>query len=218
MKFKLNRQSYLTVCLTIALAAGLPSFSLAESYNYDTVGRLVKVSYDDGSSISYTYDANGSRLSSTPSVVANSLPVANNDSATTPYNTAVVISVLANDTDNDGTLDASTLTLGTQPANGAATVNNTNGDITYTPTSGYSGNDSFTYQVSDDVGGQSNMATVSVTIQAQVVVVDDVNTSSGGGGSFGILILILFIRTVQGLLGHADVRTTQIYTHVLNRK
>jgi site-specific recombinase XerD len=25
------------------------------------------------------------------------------------------------------------------------------------------------------------------------------------------------IRTVQGLLGHADVRTTMIYTHVLNR-
>ena len=25
------------------------------------------------------------------------------------------------------------------------------------------------------------------------------------------------IRTVQDLLGHADVRTTMIYTHVLNR-
>ena len=31
----------------------------AERYEYDRAGRLIKVTYDDGSSIAYTYDANG---------------------------------------------------------------------------------------------------------------------------------------------------------------
>lgn len=35
----------------------------AESYRYDAAGRLIAVSYDDGSSISYSYDANGNLLS-----------------------------------------------------------------------------------------------------------------------------------------------------------
>ncbi len=48
--------------LCVLLAQGS---ALAESYSYDPAGRLVGVVYDDGSSISYQYDANGSRLART---------------------------------------------------------------------------------------------------------------------------------------------------------
>jgi YD repeat-containing protein len=33
------------------------------SYSYDALGRLVQVTYDDGTTTTYTYDANGNRIS-----------------------------------------------------------------------------------------------------------------------------------------------------------
>jgi len=38
------------------------TFGHAEVYSYDAIGRLVSVTYDDGSRISYTYAQNGNRL------------------------------------------------------------------------------------------------------------------------------------------------------------
>jgi hypothetical protein len=40
--------------------------------------------------------------------------------------------------------------------------------ITYTPATGFSGSDSFTYTISDDLGAQSSPATVSVTVTPQL--------------------------------------------------
>lgn len=37
----------------------VPTLNYAENYTYDTAGRLTSVTYDDGSSITYTYDAAG---------------------------------------------------------------------------------------------------------------------------------------------------------------
>jgi len=42
----------------------------AETYTYDTAGRLTGVSYDDGTAIAYSYDANGNRLARTVTVNA----------------------------------------------------------------------------------------------------------------------------------------------------
>jgi hypothetical protein len=91
-------------------------------------------------------------------------PAANADSATTPVNTPVPITVLANDSDSDGTLVPSTVTVVGAPAHGGTSVNTTTGVITYTPASGFTGPDSFTYTVNDDDGATSNAATVSVTV------------------------------------------------------
>jgi len=48
--------------MLIVMAFGFQANAPAESYRYDVVGRLIRVAYDDGSSISYTYDNNGNLL------------------------------------------------------------------------------------------------------------------------------------------------------------
>ncbi len=44
------------------MAFGFQANAPAESYRYDVAGRLIRVAYDDGSGISYTYDNNGNIL------------------------------------------------------------------------------------------------------------------------------------------------------------
>lgn len=95
----------------------------------------------------------------------NDPPVAANDSATTAYQTSVTVSVLANDTDPEGA--PLSIASVTQPANGTA-VANANSTITYTPNTGFSGSDTFTYIASDGVN-ESNAATVTITVRPAVV-------------------------------------------------
>jgi parallel beta-helix repeat protein len=90
----------------------------------------------------------------------NRAPVAGDDTATTALDTAVTLSVLANDSDSDG--DALTVTGTTTPAHGSATAN-ANNTVTYTPAAGYSGPDSFSYTISDGHGG-TDTGLVSLTV------------------------------------------------------
>jgi large repetitive protein len=92
-------------------------------------------------------------------------PVANDDSAGTPEDTAVVIPVVANDTDIDGNLDPSTVTIAAGPTHGGVTVNPVTGAITYSPAANYNGADSFTYQVCDTTA-LCDTATVTLTVSS----------------------------------------------------
>jgi Ca2+-binding RTX toxin-like protein len=98
-----------------------------------------------------------------PDEPSNQPPVAENDQVNTAFETAVIIAVLANDSDPDGSLDPATVTITTEPNRGTVQVN-PNGTITYTPNPGESGEDSFTYTVADDQGAVSDPATVIVSI------------------------------------------------------
>jgi len=78
-----NRHRSTRVPATLAIVAGLLLWSAtaraAETYTYDTMGRLTGVAYQDGSEIQYTYDANGNILSvvtsSTGAVDGSSAPL-----------------------------------------------------------------------------------------------------------------------------------------------
>jgi|GEM_PF-2182431 len=93
----------------------------------------------------------------------NDPPTAVDDVATTVANTSRIINVIANDTDIDGTINAGSIVIGTQPLNGSATAN-PNGTVTYTPTAGFTGTNTFTYNVKDNGNAVSNNATVTVNV------------------------------------------------------
>ena len=98
--------------------------------------------------------------------VDNMPPVASDDQGTTPQGTPLDIDVLANDDDPDGwaDLDPASVSVTGGPGHGQTSVNPATGVVTYTPDPGYSGPDSFTYEVCDQVA-QCDSATVDVTVQ-----------------------------------------------------
>mgnify|MGYP000247609416 CR=1 FL=1 len=110
-------------------------------------------------------------------------PVAVNDEVSTDEDVAIDIDVLANDTDPDGDIDPTTVTITSQPDHGSVSVDPVTGVVTYTPDQDYNGPDSFAYTVDDATGTTSNAATVSITVDPladpPVAVNDEVSTDEG---------------------------------------
>jgi len=94
------------------------------------------------------------------------LPVATDDSAETTEREATTTAVLANDTDADGALDASTVQIRRTPGHGTVRVDEATGEVTYTPEPGFTGTDEYTYTVTDQDGWTSGEATVTITVEA----------------------------------------------------
>ena len=115
---------------------------------------------------SFTYRVSDGELDSgvaTVTIVFNAVPIAENDTVQTILNVPATINVLANDNDAEGMLDPTTVTIVKKPLRGAAKAT-ASGQVIYTPTVGYVGNDSFTYTVKDNYGVVSNVATVSISV------------------------------------------------------
>jgi cell migration-inducing and hyaluronan-binding protein len=112
-------------------------------------------------------DAKGAKVHKVLNVVvtAPKRPVAHDDFASTQEGEAVTIAVLKNDTDPEGSLVASSVTIVKGPQHGAAKTN-PDGTVRYQPGSGFSGSDSFSYTVADKRGLVSNEAMVTVGVSA----------------------------------------------------
>ena len=83
----------------------------------------------------------------------------------TTLNATAAGGVLA--TDYDANDDPLTAVLVTGPSNAQSFTLNADGSFDYTPTAGFSGTDTFTYQANDGTGN-SNVATVTITVEAVV--------------------------------------------------
>ncbi len=94
----------------------------------------------------------------------NSDPDAQDDTATTGQDTAVIIDVLDNDSDPDG--DPLTVTEATSP-DGTVTING-DGTITFDPTPGFNGETTVDYTVSDGNGG-TDSAVVTLMVRDGIV-------------------------------------------------
>ncbi len=105
----------------------------------------------------------------------NTAPNACNDAATTDYNTAVTVRVLANDYDYNGDWLRVTSVGAT---NDGAVVLNADGTVTFTPDPGFVGTTTFTYTITDGRGGYDT-ATVTINVCAP----DSDGIVSGTAGS-----------------------------------
>jgi uncharacterized repeat protein (TIGR02543 family) len=119
---------------------------------------------------SFNFKANNgvdSNISTVSISVLTGAPIASGQSVTIPFNTPTAVTLSATGT---GTLSYSVVA---QPAHG--TLSTVSGAlVTYTPTAGYAGTDSFTFKANN--GLDSNIATVSLTVNGDLTW----NTASGG--------------------------------------
>ncbi len=116
-------------------------------------------------------------------------PVAVDDAASVTAGLSTIINVPANDTDADGNLDVSSVTIvaGLGPSHGSVAVSPT-GQVTYSVDAGFAGADAFTYSICDTTGlCDTAIVTITVTAVPAVpavapaapVAVDDARTIPG---------------------------------------
>jgi len=92
----------------------------------------------------------------------NQIPTAVSDIAETSDGAAIVIDLTANDSDFNGNMDPTAVTITQTPEKGSL-VNNGDGTVTYTPGEGtVQTGDSFNYTVGDTCGAISNVASCQV--------------------------------------------------------
>ncbi|WP_457287977.1 Ig-like domain-containing protein [Pedobacter sp. UYP24] len=118
--------------------------------------------YTGSDSFTYTIKDNyGAESNIATVVIGVSLkPIGFNDNANTITNAPITINVLANDPDKNG----ATVISDTSPSHGSIIINN-DGTIVYTPATGFSGRDVFTYKLKNSGNIESDPITVTVSVK-----------------------------------------------------
>jgi YD repeat-containing protein len=153
----------------------------AASYTASSVRYTSAPNFTGSDSFTYTVADPLGQTSQGTIFVANltaNPPVANNVTTSTGENVAAVITPLTQDTDPLG-YQLSLQSVST-PSHGSAAIGtgSNNTKITYTPNSGFSGADSFTYTINDG-HGQTATATITVNVgTAPVAVADFIMTTT----------------------------------------
>jgi VCBS repeat-containing protein len=119
---------------------------------------------------SFTYKANDGNADSNVATVSvtvtsvNDLPTAIDNTATVDEDSgATTIPVLSNDSFAPDTGETLTISAVTQGSNGVVVITGNGTGLTYAPYANFSGNDTFTYTISDGNGGTAT-ATVNMTV------------------------------------------------------
>jgi gliding motility-associated-like protein len=140
----------------------------------------------------YTYTFTNGRITSAPITVTVSIkPVGVNDVNATPINTPVTSTVKT----NDGPSGIGTTVAPTNGAHGTTTVD-AGGKVTYTPTTGYTGTDVYTYTLTTPDGVVSDPITVTITIYASSMTLTKV--ANNGGTNIGDVINYTLVVTNTG--------------------
>ncbi|HLA95441.1 MAG TPA: FG-GAP-like repeat-containing protein [Pyrinomonadaceae bacterium] len=154
--------------------------------------------------------------------IPNVAPVGVDDSFSTNVNAVLTVNasgVLANDTDLYN--DPLTATLVSSTTHGTVVLNS-NGSFTYTPNTGYSGSDSFTYRAGDG-SFTSNIATVSLAVRTINAADDAVNVFENSGPNtlhvlandfdlIGTPLITSITQTTKGTIAITNGGTDVTYT------
>lgn len=164
--------------LGAAVLVCLPSALADTQYTYDALGRLVRVRYDNGKEIVYTYDAAGNRLQRVVRTAgANRPPVATPDTVTLPENqSSLTFNPALNDSDPEG--QAISLFSAGGGTFGTAALSGGNTTVTYSVTNRGGPGDNFVYVIRDTAGAEA-YGQVNVTFaNLPPVAVNDVVTTN----------------------------------------
>jgi len=107
-------------------------------------------------------------------------PNAVDDTGVSTANAAVTINVLSNDNAGSSTFVKLSIEIVRQPENGRVVVN-ADGTVTFTPNTGFTGSDTFTYRVKDANGYYTNIASVVIITNFIAIKIPNLFTPNGDG-------------------------------------